>query len=212
MLCGDRATSHDSCNDWNLCFLNYSGKNLVCVSDIYTAACEEQRLLGFLKHLEGFFELAHVNAGVWFVAADIYTLRIFCASKFSHDVLRKVDKNRSRTAGSCDIKSFFDDAAEVLTVTDGYAIFGDAAGDPYDVNFLESVVSDQMSGNLAGKTYERNAVIVGSCKSGDKVGSTRTAGYKTYADFAGSSCIGICFMDKCLFMARKDNVDPVLSV
>ena len=119
--------------------------------------------------------------------------RIFCAAKLCHDILGKVDKDRPRTAGAGQCRSFFDNSAKVFTSADSNAVFGDASGDSYDVYFLECIVADQVAGYLAGEAYKRYAVIVGGCKSCYKVGCAGTAGYQTYTDFAGGSGIGVCF-------------------
>ena len=65
---------------------------------------------------------------------------------------------------------------------DGNAVFGDASGDSYNINFLECIVSDEVTGYLAGEAYKRNTVIVGSCKTCYKVGGARAAGNETYAN------------------------------
>ena len=149
---------------------------------------------------------------VWFVAADVDILWIFCTAKFCHDVFREVDEDWSRAAGAGDVEGFFDDAAEVFPSADSYAIFGDAAGDSYDVYFLECVVSDEMAGYLACEAYEWNTVVVGGCETSYKVGCSRTAGYEAYADFAGGSCVGVGFVDEGLFVTWEDDFYIVLFV
>ena len=84
--------------------------------------------------------------------------------------------------------------------------FGDASGDSYDVYFLKCIVADEVAGYLAGEAYKRYAVIVGGCKSCYKVGCSGTAGYQTYADFAGGSGVGVGFVDKGLFVTGEDDL------
>ena len=150
--------------------------------------------------------------GVWFIAADINILRVFSTAKFSHNVFGQIDKNRTRTTSSCNIESFFDDTSEIFTVTNCNSIFCDAAGDTDNVNFLKSVISNQMSCNLSGKAYKRNTVIIGCRKSGDKVSGTRATGYQTDTDFTGGSCISIGFMHQGLFMSWQYDINPALFV
>ena len=140
---------------------------------------------------------------VWFVTADVDIFRIFCAAKFCHDVLWKVDEDRSRTAGAGNVEGFLDDTSQVFTSADSNAVFGDASGDSYDVYLLECIVADEVAGYLAGEAYKRYAVIVGGCKSCYKVGCSGTAGYQTYADFAGGSGVGVGFVDKGLFVTGR---------
>ena len=149
---------------------------------------------------------------VWLVSADVYIFRIFSAAEFCHYVLWKVDKDRSRTAGAGNVEGFFDDTSQVFTSADSNAVFGDASGDSYDVYFLKCIVADEVAGYLAGEAYKRYAVIVGGCKSCYKVGCSGTAGYQTYADFAGGSGVGVGFVDKGLFVTGEDDFDIVLFV
>ena len=209
---GDSTTSHNGSNYRYFCLFNNLGKNLLCMGDIYTTACKKQRFFCFLEHFQGTLELSDVNACVRFVAADVYALRILCASKFCHHIFRKVDEDRSRTAGTCDVKSFFNNAAEVFTVSYGNTVFCDASCNADDINLLERVVADEMTGNLTGEAYERNTVVVGSGKTCDKVGGTRTAGYQAYADFSCGTGIGICLMDKSLLVTWQDDVDAALFI
>ena len=153
-----------------------------------------------------------MDTGIRFVATDIDTLWILGTSKLGHYVLWKVNQYRARASGTCDIESFFDDTAKILTVADSYAVFCDASGDSYDINFLECIISDEVTGNLSGKAYKRNAVIVGSCKACYKVGGSGTAGNETYANLSGSSGIGICLVYKGLLVTWQDDVNAALFI
>ena len=153
-----------------------------------------------------------MHAGVRLVATDIDSLRILSISQLGHYILWKVDENRSRTAGTCDVKSFFNNAAEVFTVSYGNTVFCDASCNADDINLLERVVADEMTGNLTGEAYERNTVVVGSGKTCDKVGGTRAAGYQAYAHLSCSTGIGICLMDKSLLVTWQDDVDAALFI
>ena len=212
VLCGDGTTSHNGCDNRNLSLLNNLGKNLLGAGNNHTAAGKKQRFFCLLKHFESSFQLSDVNAGIRFVTTDIDTLRIFGTSKLGHHILWKVDENRAGTSGTCDIEGFLDDTSKILTVADSYAIFCDASGDSYNINFLECIVSDEVTGNLSGKAYKRNAVIVGSCKACYKVGGSGTAGNETYANLSGSSGIGICLVYKGLLMTWQDDVNAALFI
>ena len=153
-----------------------------------------------------------MHAGVRLVAADIDGLRILSTSQLGHYILWKVDENRAWASGACDIEGFLDDTSKILTVADGNTVFCDASGDSDNINLLERIVSDEVTGNLSGKAYKRNTVIVGSCKTCNKVGSSGTAGNETYANLSGSSGIGICFVYKGLLVTRQDDVNAVLFI
>ena len=150
--------------------------------------------------------------GIWFITTDIDVLWIFCTAEFCHDIFWKVDQDRAGAAGSCDIKSFFNDAAEIFTVADSDSVFCNATCNADNVNFLKSIISDQMTCNLAGEADKWHAVIICCSKSGDEIGSSRAAGYQTDTDLSCSSCVSICLMDKCLFMTRQDDVNATLAI
>ena len=153
-----------------------------------------------------------MDAGIGFIAADIYCFRIFRASQLAHDVLGKVDQNRSRTPCSGDIKSLLDDAAQILTVAHCHAVFRNAPGNSYDIHFLKSVVSDQMFRHLACETDKGDTVIVGCGKTCNKVRRARSAGHQTYAHFSRCSGVGVRLVNKGLLMTGKDDLNIILFI
>ena len=165
-----------------------------------------------MQKFQGSFELTDMDICVWFIATDVDIFWIFCTAKFGHDIFWKVNKDRSRTTCAGDVKCFFDNASEVFSSADCDTVFGDAACDAYDIYFLEGIVSDKVTGYLTGEAYEWNAVIVGGCKTCYKVGCSRTAGYKAYADFACCSRVCIGFVNEGLFVTWEDDFYVVLFV
>ena len=135
-------------------------------------------------------------AGVWFITTDIDVLWIFCTAEFCHDIFRKIDQDRTGAAGSCDIKGFFNDATEIFTVADSNTVFCNTTCNADNVDFLKSIISDQMPCNLSGKAYKRYTVVIGSGKSGDKIGGTRTLVTRQTPTFPVVLALSICFMDK----------------
>ena len=67
------------------------------------------------------------------------------------------------------------------------------------------------AGAQGGDVYKRQ-VIVGSCETCNKVGSSGTAGNETYANLSGSSGIGICFVYKGLLVTWQDDVNAALFI
>ena len=165
-----------------------------------------------MQHFESSLKLPNMYTGIWLITTNIYTFRIFSASKFSHNIFWKINKYRARTSGSGNIERFFDDTTEVFTITDSNAIFSDASSDSNDIYLLEGIVTNKMSCNLSSKAYKWNAVIICSSKSGYKIGSTWTTGNQTDTNFSCCSCIGICFMYQCLFVSGKNNINSTLFI
>ena len=146
------------------------------------------------------------------ITTDIDRIRIICASKLCHHVFRKIDQYRSRSSCSCNIKCFLDNSSKIFSVTYCNAVFCNTACNSNDVYLLECIISDQRSCYLAGKTYERYAVIIRCCKPCHKVCSSRSACNKTDTHLTCCSCISIRLMDQCLLMSWQNNPNIILLV
>ena len=146
------------------------------------------------------------------IASDIDLRRIICASKLGHYILRQINKYRSRTPCPSDIERLLENPSQVFPVTHGHPVFGNASGNPDDINLLERIVSDQMPCHLAGKAYQRHAVVVGRRKACYQVGCPRPAGYQAYANLSCRARIGICLMYKRDLLSWQDDLGIILLV
>ena len=209
---GNGTSSHDCGNHWYLGSFCYLCKNFLCIGNIYTASCKEKRFSGFLEDLEGTFQLPDMYSCVRFITTNVDVFGVFGISKFSHNVFGKINENRSWSSCTCDIKSFFDDTSKIFSVSDSNTVFGNASGDSNDINFLESIITNQMSGYLPCKTYKGYTVIIGSGKTSYQVCSSRTTCNQTYTYLPRSPGIGVRLVNKSLFMSGKDNVNSALLV
>ena len=99
----------------------------------------------------------------WPVSPDFYLVGIAAAAVFPLYILGQIHQYRAGPSGRGDMERLFDDFPQTLPRPDGYRVFTDASGDARDVDLLEGIVADQAGGNLAGKTDERNAVVIGRC-------------------------------------------------
>ena len=153
-----------------------------------------------------------MDAGAGFVAADVDGFRVFRTAEFCHDILGKIYEDGTRPAGTGNVKGLFDDTAQIFAVSYGDTVFGDASGNANDIDLLESVVSDEVSGYLTGEAHERHAVIVCGGKTCHQVGGSRAAGHQTDADFSCGPGVGVSLVHQSLLVAGKDDVDPALFV
>ena len=206
------STAHNSSYYRHLGLFYYLSKDFSCSGNVYSAACQKQRTFCFFKNLDSLFQLADMNAGVRLIPSDVDGFGIFRTSQFTHYVFWQVHQYRSGPSCAGDIKGLFDDTSQILTPSYSNPVFGNASGDADDIHLLECVISDQISGYLAGKAYKRHTVIVGCSKAGDYIGRTWAAGNKTYSDLSCGPCVGVCFMDQRLLMTGKDNVDIILFI
>ena len=104
------------------------------------------------------------------------------------------------------VKGLFDDATKLFASAYRYGIFCNAPCNAHNIHLLKGIVSYQPGGNLPGKAYERDTVIVGSGDSRYKIGGSRPAGYQTYSCFSGRTRIAVRSVYQTLFMAGQDNL------
>src|SRR5699024_2852317 len=166
----------------------------------------------FLEHFQGFLQLTDVNTGVRFVTTDIDRFGIFRAAQLTHYILWKIDQYRTGSSCAGNIKGFFDNTSQIFTSPYSNAVFGNTSGNAYDVYFLEGIISNQVSGYLAGEAYQGNTVVIGGGESCHQVAGSGTAGYQTDTYFSCGSCISVCFMHQRLFVPGKYDVNAALFV
>ena len=210
MICRNSTAPHNCSNHRYICLFHHLTKQLICSGNIH--ASQEQWPFRFIQSLDSTFQLTDMHIGIGLVSADVHTLRILCAAKFSHYILGKIDQYRAWPACTCNIKCFFDDPSQIFPSAHSHPILGNTACDPYNINFLESVITDQITCNLTGKAYQGHTVIIGSSKSCYQIGSSRAACHQAYAYLSCGPCISICRMHQCLLMTWQDNGNIVLLV
>ena len=212
MICGNGPPAHNGGHHRDVGLLHHLCEFRPGMGDIDAAPRQEQRLLRLAQHLDGPLQLADMYMGVRLVAPDIYVRGILPVSQFRHHVLGKIHQHRSRSSGAGDIEGLLQDPSQVFSSSYGNSVLGDTPGDPYDIYFLEGVVSDQMAGHLSGKAHQGHAVIIGSGQPGHQVGRSRSAGHQTDSHLACGSGIGVRLMDQGDLLPGQDHLDPVLPV
>ena len=179
------------------------------MADVDTSAGKNQRFLCRLKHFISFLQLSDMYPVNRLISTDIHMGRVLCRSGCRLDILWNINQYRSRFPGLGDIKCHLNNLSEVFPSSHRHTILGNASGDTYDIDLLKGVVTDQIHRYLSGKTYQRNAVIMGICQSGNDIGRSRSARYQTYAHPSGRLGISFCLMNQSLLMPRQDQVDTV---
>ncbi|MNN66888.1 hypothetical protein D3C81_1824890 [compost metagenome] len=124
-----------------------------------------------------------MDTRVGLIPSDGYFLGIFVTSHSLLNILWQVNYYRPRLTGPCNKESFFDNPPQVFSVSYRYGMFTDISGNTYDIYLLKGIVANQMSGYLSRKANQRNAVIVGSCNTGNQIGGTWSAGNQTDTHF-----------------------------
>ena len=202
----NRAAAHDRSHHRHICLIHHFRKHLV-----HAAACQEQRFLRLLQHLEGTFELSHVDACIRLIAADVHGFRIFRTAQFAHHIFGQVNEHRSRPSRPGDVECLFNNPPQIRAVPHCHTVLCDAAGDADDIHFLEGVISDQVSRHLACKTHKGHTVIIRRRQTRNQVRRPRSAGHQTHAHFAGRPRIGVRLVDQRLLVARQDDLNVVLT-
>ena len=143
-----------------------------------------------------FTVMAHMDAGAGLVTTDVDRFRLFRTAGFCHDILRKINEDRTWTARAGDIESFFADAARSSRFR----------------TVIPYLMILQVMPTISTSWKERHAVIIGSSEACHQVSGARATGHQTDAGFSRGPGIGICLVDKRLFVAGKDNINPALFV
>ena len=212
MISRDGSAPHNRCHYRNFCPIYNLCKYFSRTGDIHASAHKEQRLLSLSEHLDRALQLPDMNVCIRFIATNIHFLRIFITAQFSHHILRKVYQHRSRSSTSRNIECFFYDSSKILSISNRHTILCNTSCNPYNINFLKSIISYEMSCHLPRKADKRYTVIIRSCKPCHKICCTRAAGHQADAYLPGRSCISIRFMYQGNLLPWKNNLCIILLI
>ena len=130
-----------------------------------------------------------------FITSDGYFFRIKIVAICLLDILWQINNDYARFSRSGNIERFFDDFCLNFPFPYCNRIFADAPCNADNIHLLECVIANQVCRYLPRKAYQRNAVIICSGNSRNKVRSTGAAGHKTDAHPSRGTGIPVCRMD-----------------
>ena len=203
---GNGALSHDGGNDGNPCQFGKPGHFPAGPRDIDAAAHQEKGAGGAVQKLQRFAQLTDVYRRLRPVSADFHGVGIAVTAQRLLDILGDIYQYNARFSCGGNVKGLFDDAAKLFAAAYRYGIFCNAPCNAHNIHLLKGIVSYQPGGNLPGKAYERDTVIVGGGDSRYKIGGSRPAGHQTYSCFPGRTRIAVRSVYQTLFMAGQDNL------
>ena len=90
-------------------------------------------------------------------------------------------------------------------------MLGDGHGAAGDVNFLEGIFPDHVTGHITGDGHQGDAVHVGIGNPGDQVGRTRAAGGQNHPGFSRGTGVPVRRIASALFI-HGENVPNSVAV
>ena len=153
---------------------------------------------------QGLLELSDVNRVIDLISADIHRVRILIRAIGLLDILWNVNQDRTRLAGSRDLKGHFQDPTQLPSVMDSNAPFDDRPGHADNINFLKGIVADQTLRHLAGNDHKGDGVIVGIGNPCDRIGRSGPGSHQTDTDSPPCPGIALRLMNKRLLMAGQN--------
>ena len=91
-------------------------------------------------------------------------------------------------------------------------MFDDRTRDADRIDFLESIVTNQGLGNLAGNHHHWNGIHIGGCNACYRIGSAGSGSDQYYTRLSSCTCITICRMRSALLMAYEDMLHIILLI
>ena len=83
-------------------------------------------------------------------------------SKLAEEMLRDIDKDRTRTAFPCDMEGFNDRILQILYLLHDVIMLRDRKSDSLDINLLEAIASKKRERNISCNRNDRNGIHI-SC-------------------------------------------------
>src|SRR5690554_436150 len=173
----------------------------------------ENRPLGLEHQLHGFLDLATMPTRYRVIGAhlDLFRVDVLVTLGRGGHILGNVHHHRAGTSRRGQIKGLFQHFRNFARVLDREAVLHDRPGHADDVGFLESVLANQMTGDLATQHHHGNRIHVGGGNSGNRIGGTGAGGDQHDTGFARGTGITVGGVSRGLFVAHQDVLDLVLT-
>ena len=148
--------------DGDIAGLGHLPQRLVGAGQDHATADVEHGLLSAVDHLGRILHLLGMaGVAVQGLALDQVLARgivhLFRADGRRH-VLGQVDQHRARPAAGGDQEGLVDDARQLAHILDEIIPLGARPGDAGHIGFLEGIIADDLGGDLAGETDQRDRV------------------------------------------------------
>ena len=209
MLSGNRAQIHKSGNYRNIRFLRQFRQLNGSFRGDDTAAGINQRAF---RTIDEFRQTIQILIKVLFHDCVFFCRRkslIFV--KLSHDILRYVHENRTRTSAFRDAECFPDIVCKLADIIYKEIMLRDRQSDSVNIDFLKRVSADESQRYLPCNDHHRHRVHKRCGDACNGIGSPRTAGGKSYAHLSRRAGVAVRSMCGALFMAGE-NVMNIVAV
>ena len=122
---------------------------------------------------------------------------------FCLNILGNINKYRAWATCTSNKIRLFNDARQIMNILNKIVMLGYRHRNTLDIRLLKGVLTDKGPTNLTSNGHHRYGIHVRSHNTCYKIRCARTRGSKTYANFAGHTCITIRCMCSTLFMTNK---------
>ena len=221
----EAARAHQRDGDGGVDLIGKGFKFDVRAAAHHAAAADQQRLLGFVDHLDqavdvavirlrraevlggALHQLAQPAAGAVLAARQRRILR-----EFGGDVLGNVQQHRAGAAAARDgerladgVGQFIDAAHEVVALRDRHRHAG-------DVDLLKRVLAQQARADVAGDAHDGRGVHIGGGDAGDQVRRARAGRREADAHLARRARIAVRRVAGALFVRGQDVPDAAIVI
>ena len=177
---------------------------------IRAAASVNHRAARSRDELRRLFDLARMALKRRAVRSHLDCCRIDVFGYVRSDVLRYVHDHRTWTPGGGNVKRLFDRCREVFYPLHQEIVFHARTGDADAIDFLESIVADEVGRHLSREDDQWTRIHISSSDAGYAIGRPGARGYEDDAGFAGRARVTVGRVCRALFVAHEDMLDLVL--
>ena len=189
----------------------------------HAAAADQQRLLGFLDHVQKDIYVALVGLGLLGLVDHTQILNAAAAAVFlpvdefifhqlvgGGDILQEVNQNRTGTTTGGHGKSLAHHIGDLLCIAHQESRLGDRHGDTGGVDLLKGILTQQVLAHIAGDKYHGGGIQIGSGDAGGQVRGAGAGGGEADAHLAGGAGITVSRVSRALLVGGQNVVEFTL--
>ena len=203
---GEGAQPHQRRDDRDPELFHEGAENLGGFSENHPSPDDDERFFRLEKHFQGFIAEPLQIRTALLRGRNGGSGGLRFRDRLNH-ILREIDKDRSRSPRTGNLKGLPDRPVQIADVPDQKVVFRAGPGDPGDVHLLEAVTADQGRGNLPRQDDDGNGIHIGVCNPGHRVGGAGSRRDQADADTTGDPGVTVGGMDGPLFVPHQDVPD-----
>ena len=169
----ESAKSHKRRGNRNFSLMRKNGHILCRSRGNNTTPCVNDRTLRLVDHLGKLIKLRCCGRRLRMVCAERNALWVLLRSKSLLAVLRNIDDDGSRLSVRSDIERLRNSLRDFVGRMNEEIVLAHCARNASRICLLECVSSNKRKRHLACNENKRNAVDIGRCETGNRIGGSR---------------------------------------